>query len=160
MISPFNAESPVGSQTQDEDPKEASRRSVSEKSYVTQGTYATPDTSPEGTPIPADPDELERAVQIISHISASDQAMLNKISELRTIAADARKRASALRSVLRAERGRRERMEAYVRYWQEIAPGWSHRELWADPMRTRAGPGGKWEELSSDEESEHIDNDM
>ena len=93
----------------------------------------------------------------MSTISSSDTELLFQAQELLTLATAARKQAVDLRTVLRAQCGLRERLEAYVTYWQEIAPGWSHHELWADRMRIRFSSGNQWYELSTDEESAHED---
>jgi hypothetical protein len=124
---------------------------------LSQTTFNTPESSPEHTPEPALPEDHALALTIMTTISSADTELFPQIEELLSLATVARKQVGDLRSLLRAERGLRKRLEAYVRYWREIPPGWSARELWGDRMRVRLGPGNTWVELSSDEESDPED---
>jgi hypothetical protein len=67
---------------------------------------------------------LDRAVSIMKQITTDDQRILAHATALRQRAADLREQAKNVRDVVRAERGRRERLEAYFTYWREIVPNW------------------------------------
>ncbi|KAG1771604.1 hypothetical protein EV702DRAFT_1136723, partial [Suillus placidus] len=67
---------------------------------------------------------LNRAVNIMKQISADDQRVLIQAAALRQRAAGLKEQAKNVRDVVRAERGRRARLEAYFTYWREIAPNW------------------------------------
>ena len=60
----------------------------------------------------------------MQQIATKDAALLNEVADMRETAAKLRRRASDVRELVKAERGRRERMEAYFRYWQEMDPKW------------------------------------
>jgi hypothetical protein len=60
----------------------------------------------------------------MKQITTDDQRILAHATALRQRAASLREQARNMRDVVRAEQGRRERLEAYFTYWREIAPGW------------------------------------
>ncbi|KAH7883205.1 hypothetical protein F5I97DRAFT_1903058 [Phlebopus sp. FC_14] len=103
-------------------------------SHVTQPDYATPVSSRSGTPLPSSISQLERSVRIMQEISEQDQAMIAQIAQLREKAAQLRKQTQDIRDVVRAEQGRRERMEAFFTYWTEIEEGWHRKWLWGEAM--------------------------
>jgi hypothetical protein len=67
---------------------------------------------------------LNRAVEIMKQITSDDQQILAQVAVLRKRAKMLREQAKDVRDVVRAERGRRERLEAYFTYWREISPTW------------------------------------
>jgi hypothetical protein len=99
-------------------------------SYLSYGSpsqqqyYRSPVSSRAGSPPPEEPDMLNRAVDIMKQITTDDQRILAHASALRQRAAGLKEQAKNVRDVVRAERGRRERLEAYFTYWREIAPEW------------------------------------
>jgi hypothetical protein len=60
----------------------------------------------------------------MKQITTGDQRILAHATALRQRAVDLREQAKNVRDVVRAERGRRERLEAYFTYWREITPNW------------------------------------
>ncbi|KAG2745137.1 hypothetical protein P692DRAFT_20742855, partial [Suillus brevipes Sb2] len=89
-----------------------------------QQYYRSPVSSRAGTPPPEEPHMLNRAVSIMKQITTDDQRILAHATALRQRAAGLKEQAKNVRDVVRAERGRRERLEAYFTYWREIAPNW------------------------------------
>lgn len=107
----------------------------SEMTEEEQLDFATPVSSRSGTPPPATVKDLERCVTIMREISAKDVALLDEATDVQETAAKLRKRARDVRDLVKAENGRRERMEAYFRYWQEIEPAtWNREWLYGDNM--------------------------
>ncbi|KAH7910981.1 hypothetical protein BJ138DRAFT_38708 [Hygrophoropsis aurantiaca] len=105
-------------------------------SQDTQPTYATqPSCSDASTPPFSEIRELERAVKIMRNITTADKIYLNQISSLNEAAAQFRKHAAELRAVLRAEKGRRIRMEAYFTYWREIEPEWPKESIYGETAK-------------------------
>lgn len=96
--------------------------------------FATPVSSRSGTPPLANVKDLDRCVTIMQEISAKDVALLTEVTEVRETAAKLRKKARDVRDLVKAESGRRERMEAYFRYWQEIEPMWHRKWLYGEKM--------------------------
>lgn len=96
--------------------------------------FATPVSSRSGTPPAANVKDLDRCVKIMQEISAKDVALLNEVTDVRETAAKLRKRARDVRGLVKAEGGRRERMEAYFRYWQEIEPTWHRKWVYGEKM--------------------------
>ncbi|KAF8420940.1 hypothetical protein L210DRAFT_3551621, partial [Boletus edulis BED1] len=70
----------------------------------------------------------------MQQISAQDVALLDNVTGIREAAVKLRKRARDVRDLVKAESGRRERMEAYFRYWQEIEPTWDRKWLYGEKM--------------------------
>lgn len=95
---------------------------------------ATPVSSRLGTPPAANVVNLEHCVTIMRQISAQDATLLKEVTDVRETAAKLRKRARDIRDLGKAEKGRRERMEAYFRYWQEIEPRWDREWLYGEDM--------------------------
>ncbi|KIK41112.1 hypothetical protein CY34DRAFT_86014, partial [Suillus luteus UH-Slu-Lm8-n1] len=89
-----------------------------------QQYYKSPVSSRAGTPPPEEPRMLNRAVNIMKQIMTDDQRILAQAAALRQKAAGLKEQARNVRDVVRTERGRRERLEAYFTYWREIAPNW------------------------------------
>jgi hypothetical protein len=75
---------------------------------------------------------LKRAVSIMSQITADDQRLLSQIATLRERAAMLQEQARNVRDVVRAEQGRRARLETYFTYWREIAPEWPKEWLYEE----------------------------
>lgn len=99
--------------------------SGSDLSYASKnGLYNSPVSSRAGTPPLAEPKMLQRAVKIMNQITADDQRILAQIAALRERAAMLKEQAQKVRDVVRAEEGRRVRLETYFTYWREIAPEW------------------------------------
>lgn len=94
--------------------------------------FATPISSRSGTPPAANVIDLARCVTIMQQISAQDVTLLKEVTGVREMAAKLRRRARDVRDLVKAERGRRERMEAYFRYWQEIGPTWDRKWLYGE----------------------------
>lgn len=97
--------------------------------------FATPVSSRSETPPPANVNDLNRCVTIMQEISAQDVALLNKATDVRETAAKLRKRARDVRDLVKAESGRRERMEAYFRYWHETEPRWDRQWLYGEKIQ-------------------------
>ncbi|KAG2369230.1 hypothetical protein BDR07DRAFT_1456854 [Suillus spraguei] len=89
-----------------------------------QGLYKSPVSSRAGTPSPEEPQMLNRAVNIMKQITTDDQRVLAQVATLRQRAAVLKEQGKNVRDIVRVERGRRERLEAYFTYWREIAPKW------------------------------------
>jgi hypothetical protein len=106
----------------------------SEMTEVTQNGYNTPVSSRSSTPFPAYVYDLERCVTIMQEISAKDQALLDQVAALRETAAKLRKRAGDVRDIVKAQGSRRERMETYFRYWQQMDPDWHRQWLYGEKM--------------------------
>ncbi|KAH7927459.1 hypothetical protein BV22DRAFT_1031799 [Leucogyrophana mollusca] len=110
-------------------------------SQDTQLTYATqPSCSRASTPPLTEICELERAVRIMRSISSADQVYLTQIDALNDAAAQFRKHAEELRAVLRAEKGRRIRMESYFTYWRDIEPEWPREWIYGKPSNQEIPP--------------------
>lgn len=106
-------------------PEDDASDSGSNLSYASKDhRYNSPDSSRAGTPPLEEPKMLERAVNIINQTTADDQCILSQIAALRERAATLQGQAKKVRDAVRAERGRRERLEAYFTYWQETTPEW------------------------------------
>ncbi|KAG6381937.1 hypothetical protein JVT61DRAFT_561 [Boletus reticuloceps] len=106
----------------------------SEMTEEEQLDFATPVSSRSETPPPANVNDLKRCVTIMQQISAQDVALLDNVTGIRETAVKLRKRARDVRDLVKAESGRRERMEAYFRYWQEIEPTWDRKWLYGEKM--------------------------
>ncbi|KAI6007714.1 hypothetical protein F5J12DRAFT_830254 [Pisolithus orientalis] len=106
----------------------------SEMTNITQPSYATPRSSRACTPLPSGVDQVERAVEIMQHISNNDQIMMVEITRLRETAAKLRKQTQDIRDLVRCERGRRERIEAYFTYWNKIEETWPRKWLYGEAM--------------------------
>ncbi|KAG2350751.1 hypothetical protein BDR05DRAFT_954862 [Suillus weaverae] len=91
-------------------------------SYASQ--HGSPLSSRSGTPPLAKPQMLNRAVGIMNQITSDDQRILGQIAALRKRAKMLREQAKNVRDVVRAEQGRRKRLEPYFTYWREISPTW------------------------------------
>jgi len=106
-------------------PKGDINDSGSDLSYASRnGLYYSPVSSRAGTPPLEESRMLERAVKIMNQITADDQCILAQIAALRERAAMLQEQAQNVRDVVRAESGRRMRLEGYFTYWREIAPEW------------------------------------
>ncbi|KAG1813358.1 uncharacterized protein BJ212DRAFT_1301243 [Suillus subaureus] len=91
-------------------------------SYASQ--HGSPVSSRAGTPPPEKPQMLNRAVGIMKQITSDDQRVLVQVAVLRKRAKMLREQAKNVRDVVRAEQGRRKRLETYFTYWKEISPTW------------------------------------
>ncbi|KAN0075223.1 hypothetical protein V8E55_011246 [Tylopilus felleus] len=94
--------------------------------------FDTPASSRSETPPPANVNDLNRCVMIMQQIAAQDVALLKELMAMREVAAKFRERARDVRDLVKAENGRRERMVAYFRYWQEIGPNWDRQWLYGE----------------------------
>jgi hypothetical protein len=74
---------------------------------------------------------------MIADVDRIDKQTLEKIIELRAIAAKLRGKARELRGFLRAERAMRVRMEDYLAHWIRINPKWTYEEVWSGQIRIR-----------------------
>ncbi|KAI6168679.1 hypothetical protein EDD17DRAFT_1529161 [Pisolithus thermaeus] len=101
---------------------------------ITQPSYATPRSSRACTPPPSEIYQVQRAVEIMQHVSKNDQTMIDEIARLRETAAKLRKQTQDIRDVVHCERGRRERMEAYFTYWSKIEGTWPRKWLYGEAM--------------------------
>ncbi|KAI6111971.1 hypothetical protein EDD16DRAFT_1605278 [Pisolithus croceorrhizus] len=101
---------------------------------ITQPSYATPRSSRACTPPPSEIYQVQRAVEIMRHVSKNDQTMIAEIARLRETAAKLRKQTQDIRDVVHCERGRRERMEAYFTYWNKIEGTWPRKWLYGEAM--------------------------
>ncbi|KAI6009845.1 hypothetical protein EDC04DRAFT_2906390 [Pisolithus marmoratus] len=106
----------------------------SEMTDITQPSYATPRSSRACTPLPSEVHQVQRAVDIMQHISRNDQTMIAEIARLRETAAQLRKQTQDIRDVVHCEQGRRERMEAYFTYWNKIEGTWPRKWLYGEAM--------------------------
>lgn len=106
----------------------------SEMTDITQPSYATPRSSRACTPLPSEIHQVQRAVEIMQHISRNDQTMIAEIARLRETAAKLRKQTQDIRDVVNCERGRRERMEAYFTYWNKMEGTWPRKWLYGEAM--------------------------
>jgi hypothetical protein len=94
-------------------------------SYLSyENQHGSPLSSRSGTPPPEEPEMLNRAVGIMNKITSDDRRILVQIAALRERAKMLREQAKVMRDVVRAEQGRRKRLEAYFTYWREISPTW------------------------------------
>ncbi|KAG1833215.1 hypothetical protein F4604DRAFT_1859909 [Suillus subluteus] len=138
-LSPLVA-SPNGHPAAEDDSDDSGGSYLSYGSPSQQQYYKSPVSSRAGTPPPEQPQLLNRAVNIMKQITADDQRILVQTAALRQRAAGLKEQARNVRDVVRAERGRRERLEAYFTYWREIAPNWPkdwiYEEGEEDQMRT------------------------
>jgi hypothetical protein len=98
--------------------------SLSYGSPSQQGCYKSPVSLRAGTPPLEEPQMLERAVNIMKQITTDDQRVLSQAAALRQKAAGLKEQAKNVRDVVRAEQGRRVRLEAYFAHWREITPKW------------------------------------
>ncbi|KAG2159139.1 uncharacterized protein EDB93DRAFT_1118337 [Suillus bovinus] len=89
-----------------------------------QGCYEYPISPRAGTPPPEEPQMLNRAVNIMKQITADDQRVLTQAAALRQRAVGLKEQAKNARHVVRAEQGRRVRLEAYFAHWRDITPKW------------------------------------
>jgi hypothetical protein len=113
--------------------------SGSDLSYASKnGLYNSPVSSRAGSPPLEEPMMLERAVKIMNQITADDQRILAQIAALRERAATLREQAKKARDVVRAEQGRRVRLEAYFTYWREIAPEWPKEWIYEEGEKNRS----------------------
>lgn len=99
-----------------------------------QPSFATPKSSRATTPLPSEIYHLERSVLIMREISKQDQEILAMTTQLRETAAKFRKQVQDTRDVIRAEKARRERMEAYFTYWSNIEGSWPPDWLYGPAM--------------------------
>ncbi|KAG2062230.1 hypothetical protein BDR06DRAFT_992593 [Suillus hirtellus] len=91
-------------------------------SYASQ--HDSPRNSRSGTPPLETPQMLNWTVSIMNQVTSGDRRVLAQAAALRNRAKMLREQAKNVRDVVRAERGRRERLEAYFTYWREISPTW------------------------------------
>ncbi|KAG5652845.1 hypothetical protein H0H81_003407 [Sphagnurus paluster] len=113
----------------------------------------TPESSMPGSPDPEAPsDVLEHLVGTIATVSEQDAAVLDQITQLRAVASKLRSKAQDLRSAVRSERARRERIEAYVTYWRRVSPRWTFEDIWEADIRMYRKYGKELELGSSDDE--------
>ncbi|KAG2347486.1 hypothetical protein BDR05DRAFT_987544 [Suillus weaverae] len=117
-------ESPNGNPPAEDNSSDSGGSYLSYESPSQPGYYKSPVSSRVGTPPPEEPQMLNRAVNIMRQITADDQRVLAQAAALRQRAAGLKEQAKNVRDVVRAERGRRMRLEAYFAYWREIAPEW------------------------------------
>jgi len=106
----------------------------SEMTDVTQPSYGTPKSSRANTPQPSDVYNAKRTVDIMQAISEKDLEMLAEIAKLRETTAKLRKQTQDIRDAVCSERARRERMEAYFTYWQNIEGTWPRKWLYGESM--------------------------
>ncbi|KAG1861987.1 hypothetical protein C8R48DRAFT_774066 [Suillus tomentosus] len=123
-LSPLLLESPKGHLAVDDNSSDSGGSYLSYESPSQQGCDKFPVSPRTGMPPPEEPRMLSRAVKIMRQITADDQRVLAQATALRRRAAGLKEQAKNVRDVIRAERGRRERLEAYFTYWREIAPKW------------------------------------
>ncbi|KAG1903273.1 uncharacterized protein F5891DRAFT_94017 [Suillus fuscotomentosus] len=123
-LSPLLLESPKGHLAVDDNSSDSGGSYLSYESPSQQGCDKFPVSPRTGMPPPEEPRMLSRAVKIMRQITADDQRVLAQATALRRRAAGLKEQAKNVRDVIRAERGRRERLEAYFTYWREIAPRW------------------------------------
>lgn len=128
-------------------PEDDTSDSGSNLSYASKDhRYNSPVSSRAGTPPLEEPKMLERAVNIMNRITADDKRILSQIAALRERAATLKGQAKKVRDVVRAEQGRRERLEAYFTYWQEMPPTWPTGWLYEEgeekeEIKTKKMPG-------------------
>ncbi|KAG2343558.1 hypothetical protein BDR05DRAFT_962611 [Suillus weaverae] len=122
-LSPL-VESPNRDPAAEDDSSDSGGSYLSYASLNQQQYYKSPVSSRAGTPPPEESHLLNRAVSIMKQITADDQRVLVQAAALRRRAAELKEQARNVRDVVRAERGRRVRLEAYFTYWREIAPSW------------------------------------
>ncbi|KAG2156580.1 uncharacterized protein EDB93DRAFT_1101455 [Suillus bovinus] len=99
-------------------------------SYADQ--HSSPCSSRSGTPPAETPQMLNRSVMVMNHITSDDQRILAQAAALRKRAKMLREQAKNVRDIVRAEQGRRERLEAYFTYWREIPPTWPREWIYGD----------------------------
>src|ERR1700722_17214010 len=113
-----------------------------------QSDWATPDcidTTPAHTLEPCSAKQQHHIVEMMATIAAENQEALINITKLC-------KQAMNLRAVIKAERARQERLDAYIRYWRDIEPHWLHHEVWGESWRASPHrPNTIWEEVAWDE---------
>ncbi|KAG1731144.1 hypothetical protein EDB19DRAFT_1738949 [Suillus lakei] len=117
-------ESPTGHPAAEDDSSDSGDSYLSYGGPDQQQYYKSPVSSRAGTPPPDEQQMLNRAVNIMKQITADDQRVLVQACALRQRAAELKEQARNVRDVVRAERGRRARLEAYFTHWREIAPKW------------------------------------
>ncbi|KAG1860830.1 hypothetical protein F4604DRAFT_1790169 [Suillus subluteus] len=117
-------ESPNGHSAAEDNSSDSGGSYLSYGSPSQQGYYKSPVSSRAGTPPLEEPQMLNRAVNIMKQITTDDQHVLAQAAALRQRAAELKEQAKNVRDVVRAEQGRRMRLEAYFTYWREIAPKW------------------------------------
>ncbi|KAG2117971.1 uncharacterized protein F5147DRAFT_757636 [Suillus discolor] len=103
-------------------PDEDTNDTDSYLSYPSQ--HDSPRSSRSENPPLETPQMLNRTVSIMNQVTSKDQRILAQAAALRNRAKMLREQAKNVRDVVRAERGRRERLEAYFTYWREISPTW------------------------------------
>lgn len=99
-------------------------------SYPSQ--HDSPRSSRSGTPPLETPQMLNWTVSIMNQVTSGDRRVLAQAAALRNRAKMLREQAKNVRDVVRAERGRRERLEAYFTYWREISPTWPTEWIYDD----------------------------
>lgn len=115
-------------------------------------TFATPESSIAGTPEPeAAPDLLRNTEEIIAEVAEIDQRTVEKIAKLRLAVGMLHGKAADMRSLLKAERAMRGRLEDFCAHWIEINPRWTYDEVWAGDLRVRNMQATR-EVTTSDEE--------
>lgn len=138
-LSPLT-QSPNAQQAAEDDSSDPGSSYLSYESSSRQQYYKSPVSSRAGTPPPAEPQLLNRAVNIMRQITTDDQRILVQAAALRQRAAELKEQAKNVRDIVRAERGRRERLEAFFTHWRQIAPEWPkdwiYEEGEEDQMRT------------------------
>ncbi|GLB37736.1 hypothetical protein LshimejAT787_0407870 [Lyophyllum shimeji] len=116
-------------------------------------TFGTPESSMPGTPEPEAPAEvLEDVVRTMALIDEKDQKTLGRIAALRGLAFKLRGKAEALRTAIRSERARRQRIENYVAYWRTTHPEWSFEDVWEGQIRVYRTEEFEFEVTSTDDE--------
>lgn len=122
-------------------------------------TFATPESSIAGTPEPeAAPELLKNTVEIIAEVAGIDQRTVEKIAKLRLAVDMLHGKAADMRSLLKAERAMRERLEDFCAHWIEINPRWTYDEVWAGDLRVRNMQATR-EVTTSDEEEVRYQSD-
>ncbi|KAG2355939.1 hypothetical protein BDR07DRAFT_1613421 [Suillus spraguei] len=131
---------PNAQQAAEDDSSDSGSSFLSYASSSRQQYHKSPVSSRAGTPPPAGPQLLNRAVNIMKQIMTDDQRILVQAAALRQRAAGLKEQARNVRDIVRAERGRRERLEAFFTHWRQIAPEWPkdwiYKEGEEDQMRT------------------------
>ncbi|KAG1746491.1 hypothetical protein EDB19DRAFT_361034 [Suillus lakei] len=117
-------ESPNGHPAAEDDSSDSGGSYLSYGSPSQQQYYKSPVSSRAGTPPPEEPQMLHRAVDIMKQITVDDERILVQAAALRQRATGLKEQARNVRDVVRAERGRRVRLEAYFACWREIPPTW------------------------------------
>ncbi|KII95660.1 hypothetical protein PLICRDRAFT_693829 [Plicaturopsis crispa FD-325 SS-3] len=141
-------------------PKEPARERSETPYLYDNPAHTSPPQSP-GKPQrlqPSDPcpkEQFLRTVAIMEAISARDRQTLERCTHLRKRAAQARQMAEDYRTAARAERARRQRLEAYFMYWRQCEAEWKTTDIWSGVFREVQLDNGEWIEAGSDEELEN-----